>query len=246
MEIRVLSDLHIENTGFNIKTSKEDLNRIIILAGDIHEGKDNILNLLHDLSHKFLHVIYVLGNHDYYNQNIFHFHNELKNSIQNENIHILQNTKKCINDIEFIGSTLWSDCSQFINKEVSRLDFNMIFADGDEKISAKTLYNLFLENKEFIKNSTKEKAKKRIIITHHSPTLSSCHDDWKNHPINVFFHSNLDDLIKSSQADIWVHGHTHNGQDYFIEKTRVLCNPGGYLSEKNRDRGFNPELIINL
>jgi hypothetical protein len=49
------------------------------------------------------------------------------------------------------------------------------------------------------------------------------------------FASNMENLILEIQPRLWIHG--HDNYDYQIGKTRIICNPRGYVP--NAD---NPEL----
>ena len=82
-----------------------------------------------------------------------------------------------------------------------------------------------------------------VVVTHHCVSRRSVHDRWRNDVISAAFSSNLDALVGSSNADLWVHGHTHDSFDYRIGRTRVVCNPRGYGSE---NQFFDPKLIVEI
>jgi len=69
-------------------------------------------------------------------------------------------------------------------------------------------------------------------------------DEFRNNPVNPAYASNLDELILQYQPDIWIHGHMHRPADYFIGKTRVICNPRGYPEQFGN--GFNRELVVEV
>ena len=64
-------------------------------------------------SFQFPHVIYIAGNHEFY-------HGRWKASLQHlrdecakfNNVYFLENDLKVIDDITFIGATLWTDCNK--------------------------------------------------------------------------------------------------------------------------------------
>jgi hypothetical protein len=56
--------------------------------------------------------------------------------------------------------------------------------------------------------------------------------------------SNLDELVATGGAAVWVHGHTHWCHDTHIEGTRLLSNAFGYPDE--RAAGFQPDLVVTL
>lgn len=81
------------------------------------------------------------------------------------------------------------------------------------------------------------------IRTHHAPSIQSIkHVD----NLTKFFYSNMENEILEYQPDIWIHGHTHMGSMYKIDKTLVVCNPKGYPSERTIDRQFNPYLVVDI
>ena len=63
MRIHILSDLHLEFEAFQPKDVHADL---IVLAGDIHTGKNGIKWIFKAFPERP--VIYVLGNHEFYGQ----------------------------------------------------------------------------------------------------------------------------------------------------------------------------------
>jgi hypothetical protein len=57
--------------------------------------------------------------------------------------------------------------------------------------------------------------------------------------------TNLDSYIMETQPKLWIHGHTHESMDYFIDKTRIVCNPFGYW-QYDENRRFQENLIIEV
>jgi len=94
---------------------------------------------------------------------------------------------------------------------------------------------------DYINHVTAEKTdQKFVVITHHAPSRSSCHERFQHDTImNGAFYSNLDDFIAyRPQIKLWVHGHTHDTFDYVIGETRVVCNPRGYVGYERRSQEF--------
>ena len=137
MKIAVCSDLHLEFQDIILKN--EEGAEVLILSGDIMIAEDlhnhppvhpmdpvNIPNLgrrqetalrfrdfLSRCSFQFPHVIYIAGNHEFY-------HGLWKASLQHlrdecaryPNVYFLENDIKVINEVSFIGATLWTDCNK--------------------------------------------------------------------------------------------------------------------------------------
>src|SRR5262249_16343975 len=84
-----------------------------------------------------------------------------------------------------------------------------------------------------------------IVMTHHAPSLQSVPPDLQSDPLTPCYASALDHLIENSQPDPWVHGHIHSSNDYYIGKTRVVCNPRGY-HPAHLNPAFDPSFTIEL
>ena len=128
MKVAICSDVHLEFGQLNLENT--DNAEVLILSGDICVAKD-ILDLdphetrFDDKSskiHKFFqeccarfnHVIYIAGNHEHYNGDFAETFTVLRDRFGYlVNLHILDKESVIINDIMFIGGTLWTD----MNKE---------------------------------------------------------------------------------------------------------------------------------
>ena len=125
MKVAVASDLHLEFGNLDI--ANNDGAEVLILSGDILVAKDiaqhdpyGIMgpeyrsNRYHDFmqrcSELFPHVIYVLGNHEHYNGDFAKTEAHLKDVLGYlKNVYVLEKEIKVIDDITFIGGTLWTD-----------------------------------------------------------------------------------------------------------------------------------------
>ncbi|WP_286496827.1 hypothetical protein [Empedobacter sp. 189-2] len=85
---------------------------------------------------------------------------------------------------------------------------------------------------------------KNIVITHHAPSIKSVPKEYISDPVTSAYASNLENFILEHQPIYWIHGHIHTPSRYKIGNTEIICNPHGYIDEK--DNGFIKELIIEL
>ena len=82
------------------------------------------------------------------------------------------------------------------------------------------------------------------MITHHAPSKRSIPLEFQTDILSAAYASSLDAFVESSGARLWIHGHLHQAQDYFIGNTRVICNPRGYPDEIVT--GFSNSLTLEI
>lgn len=124
MKIAITSDVHLEFGELDL-TNDQGAD-VLILSGDILVEQDirspdpyEIMDTTRSLRfHKFLraatdnfkHVIYILGNHEHYHGDFAHTARSLKHFFKFlPNLHILDNESVIIDDVTFIGGTMWTD-----------------------------------------------------------------------------------------------------------------------------------------
>ena len=115
MRIALASDVHLEFGHLEL-TNTENAD-VLVLSGDICVASkfgpdyDRFFN---DCSREFKNVIYIMGNHEHYNGDYAKSADILRNALARyENIHFLDKECVTIDDVTFIGGTLWTD----MNKE---------------------------------------------------------------------------------------------------------------------------------
>jgi Icc-related predicted phosphoesterase len=248
MKIQIISDIHLEFGVREFELSKSDL---LILAGDIHVGEEGLLWISERVKH--IPVIYVLGNHEYYKNSYPKLLYDIKKSAQGSNIHILENDSICIGGITFHGSTLWTDFELFGDPgkaqsecEQKMNDYHLIQRDPSyAKLRSIDTYMLHKDSLKWLdKSLTESKSEINVVITHHAPSIKSITEKYRNYLISAAFASNLEKFIQRTKPNIWIHGHLHKSSDYYIDQTRVICNPKGYPSETVN--GYQDNLIIEI
>lgn len=86
-----------------------------------------------------------------------------------------------------------------------------------------------------------------VVITHHAPSRKSIHPKFADSLLNACFVSDARHLIDGSRAHLWIHGHTHDSFDYFLNGTRVVCNPRGYAKEGvNENPSFDANFVVEI
>ena len=249
MKIQIISDLHLEfGSSANLFFDKADL---VILAGDTHLGSKGIEWIKKYIPNKK--VLYLLGNHEYYKGSYPKTLNKIIDAAKDTNIHVLENSFIDIGDIRFHGCTLWTDFSIFGSPieygmicQSKMNDYKQIKRDPSySKLRTIDVYHIHQKSRAWLNQSLKESAaKKNVVITHHAPSILSIPESYKNDPVTAAYASNLEDFILEHQPTFWIHGHIHTPCQYKIGETEIICNPHGYLDE--RDNGFDKELIIKI
>jgi Icc-related predicted phosphoesterase len=126
VRIAICSDLHLEFGDINLQNT--DNADVLILGGDICVADDigkpdpnNIMegarsNRITDFfkrcSFQFPHVIYIMGNHEHYHGDFATSGNKLKSLLESNmlsNVYLLDKESKRIDDVTFVGGTLWTD-----------------------------------------------------------------------------------------------------------------------------------------
>lgn len=256
MKVTIGSDLHLEFGDLDSKNT--DNSDILILSGDVlvaislYDVDEKFFAEKSIIYHKFLqkcceqfkHVIYVMGNHESYDYYIDLTEKKLKSIFSYlKNLHILENESITIDDVTFIGGTMWTDMNnrdRFTLEHIQSLmnDFRIIkWNNNGFKFTPNDAADKFDTFKKFLVDNLNP-SKKFVVVTHHSPSRKSTKEKYlAEFEMNGGYSSNLDQFIEDHpEIKLWTHGHTHDRFDYNIGKTRIVCNPRGYVGyEVNAD-----------
>ena len=281
MKIKVVSDLHLEFSDINIKNDEGC--DVLILSGDIMVAQDlhdhpemsygmysnvNLADLgrrqatalrfrdfLKRVSFQFPHVVYVAGNHEFYhgkwNQTLTILADECA---KHPNIYFLERGLKKIDDVIFVGGTLWTDMHKAdpLTLHAARdmmNDYRLIRKEyeGYTKLKpADTVYR-HRDTLGYIEEIVGRKEVERyVVVGHHSPSTKSIHPHYaSDYLMNGCYHSSLEEFIMDRpQIKLWTHGHTHHPFDYMIGETRIVCNPRGY--EGYEETSWNPNIVLEI
>ena len=266
MKIALVSDVHLEfgDLDFDNDSGAD----VLILGGDIcvatdmaqrdpynTMGSEYRSNRFHDFfqrcSDRFPHVIFIVGNHEHYHgdfaKTVPHFKDVLGYL---PNLHILDKETFVLDDITFIGGTLWTDMNRRDNRtlhDISRMmnDFRCVdntnkTEDGRGWPGRFTTTDAANDHDAMVafidQTIAANPAGKYVVVGHHSPSRLSTHPKYQHQFImNGGYSSELDDFIQDRpQIKLWTHGHTHEDFDYMIAGCRILCNPRGYINYEER------------
>jgi Icc-related predicted phosphoesterase len=284
MKIKIVSDLHLEFSDITIPNDEGA--DVLILSGDImisqdlhdHHAADfspysngaladlgrklqrvaRFRDFLKRCAFQFPHVIYVAGNHEFYNGGFYKGIQYLRDECaKHENVYFLEKDMKIIDDVVFVGGTLWTDMNKGDPITLHAVrdmmnDFRIIRNDEKGYSSLKPADTAIRhrETLQYIKHILSEhKDKKCVVVGHHAPSRLSTHEQYKSqYLMNGAYSSDLSEFILDHpQIKLWTHGHTHHPFDYVIGETRIVCNPRGYESDGYcEDSGWDITKIVEV
>lgn len=258
MKVRIASDLHVDlnEMCYNI-SPQEIINKLslkgidlLILAGDTAEYPKNLAFCL-KIMEQFpeLKIIEIPGNHLYYTgEKLFLSMDEIDDLCRNfakdyENYYFLNNNVVTIDNIDFIGSTMWTRLGErfsYIKTIVRCLsDFYCILNNNYELISYHDIIKLHNKSWEFIKNSLNKSKNECVVITHHAPFYEYLSE--VSHAFGIDLKQRLCRLKHLPKC--WIYGHTHvNSSKKFVCKNGdfpMITNQFGYKGESEQGSQFN-------
>ena len=282
MKIKLVSDLHLEFSDINIKNDQNY--DVLILGGDImiaeelydhpastfdpwtagavadlgrkQERVQRFRDFLKRCSFQFPHVVYVAGNHEFYHGKW----NRTLTVLSDEcakfpNVYFMEAGCKKIDDVTFIGGTLWTDMNQGDPVTLHSVrdmmnDFRVIKKELEGYTNLKPSDTVVRHRHMlgYIKQIVAEKHNEKfVVVGHHAPSKISTHENYKDQFLmNGAYSSDLSEFIMDRpQIKLWTHGHTHHPFDYVIGETRIVCNPRGYEGYEP-DSGWNPNIMIEV
>jgi hypothetical protein len=198
----------------------------------------------------------VAGNHEFYHGK---FHRGL-DTLHNEcarfsNVYFLENETKVIDEVTFIGCTLWTDMNQGNPLTLHSVrdmmnDYHQIVNDslGYTKLRPAHTLERHRKSLQYIKQVVQEKRdSKFVVVGHHAPSKISIHPRYKDdYLINGAYASDLSEFILDHpQIKLWTCGHIHYAHQYYIGDTLIACNPRGYEGYE-ADTGWDPDKIIEI
>lgn len=234
MKIDYVSDLHLEKSPLRLPKSNSD---ILILAGDIYHVSlfdYNISGFFDDISSKYEHIIYVPGNHEYYDSDLTVIDSLRSFCNRYGNVYVLDNQTKIIDNVQFICGTGWTHFNNLdagTMKQASRIinDYRRI-KNGNEML---TVYNIIEKHAEYIKffKSVDKSNYINIAVSHHSPTVLTAANNNSSYETKGCYCSDMTPYMDGIKY--WIHGHQHDGIDVDYNGCKIRSNSRGYSFEKD-------------
>ena len=236
MLIAIVSDLHLEHSYIDLDEILAQQADVLVLAGDIvpYSVVPKKQGFFDEITAHFKHVVYVLGNHEFYGTDITSSFKDLLSKYTN--LHVLEDECVTIDGVDFFGGTMWTDFNKqnpntLIVAQKCMSDYRAIRNNG----SKLTPFDIYSKHTAFL-NSLKtwlgESTNQKIVVSHHSPLKETTADEYKDdYYMNGLFSSDLSEIIFNSGIDYWIYGHMHSGKDITLGGCNVITNPRGYPGE---------------
>lgn len=245
MKVHILSDLHLEFTGFELPQLDAGSVDLVVLAGDIHKLNKGVQWANEAFS---CDVLYVLGNHEFYTG---HFDRTLEKAraAAAPHVHVLENQTHVSSGYRFLGTTAWTDFSSTgdVSAAMSMArdtmtDFRIIRADKNfRRLRPDDVARRNREAKEWLVSELEKSFDgKTIVITHHAPLHEVGGGEHSGH-LSAAYCNAWHALVE--KADGWIFGHTHASTDVELAGCRLVSNQRGYPGE---DCGFDACKIVEF
>jgi predicted phosphodiesterase len=253
MKLNIVSDLHLSQAGLALPDTDADL---VILAGDVARPEQAV-EWADRLDKP---VLYVPGNHEFYGASIPGTLTRLRQLCAGTQVQLLDGDEVRIGNVRFLGVTLWTDFRLYGEAEgrasaveaALRLmrDFQRIHSDAAQTglFTPSHSAALFDRDAAWLAGKLAEPHQgPTVVITHHAPSPRSVHPRFAGSPLNACFVSDAEHLLAGGNAQLWIHGHTHDSFDYVLNGTRVVCNPRGYARDGvNENAAFDPAFSVEV
>jgi predicted phosphodiesterase len=250
MRLHVLSDLHTERGVGEVPQPSAD---VVVLAGDIGVGTRGI-----EWARAWANgrpVIYVAGNHEYYGQSMPGLLDELRTAAAGSCVHVLEDDEIVIDGVRFLGCSLWSDFD-FDGAEHRALSMRVceravsdyrLIRDGDSEVPVRpeqTRARHLASRRWLTERLAAGHDGPTVVVTHHAPYVVYRPPEAVLRLVAGAFVSDLQELIETADAELWIYGHTHRQADLTVSGTRLISNPRGYPDELVA--GFDPACVVEI
>lgn len=238
MKLGYISDLHCEFTDGNMDVVVPPKLDVLVLAGDIHNRPKGTRLAIKQLRDKTdAKILYVLGNHEYYNQIFPSVRKQYNNQVKKLNqVWLLECDERIIDGVRFLGTTLWSDLSNPHDAAAvmrSMNDCRIVFTSKGKLFLPSDITDEWKRCYKWLEKKLHSKFDgPTVVITHHSPSPITCAPCYQNSSIKAGFHSNTSDLVINYGPDVWIYGHDHMNSNHRLGKTKLISNQVGYPHEK--------------
>lgn len=249
MKVFGISDLHLEmyesvSGLWNRLVDHLPEAEVLILAGDIgYPSSAGLGELLQLFQQRYPHVLYVPGNHEYYDARNFDREacaQQLRQVCDAAGVHLLDKNVWDWQGVRFVGTTLWSAVDRTTTKHLN--DFNYAFRNQFDYLGE------FVDSYRWLQRQLRAdyrdpEVKMNVVITHHLPSPALVDPKYKDSPLNSGFCTDILDEVWTPKLHSWYCGHTHTASRQVYRDCELICNPMGYPHESDCRTHFQVDKI---
>jgi predicted phosphodiesterase len=272
MKLWIWSDLHLELQAPAVPDSAPEADAIVC-AGDLCLA-DQLEDCARSLVERYgLPVVFVPGNHEFYSGGVSPQRTKSTDHLLmkkvaeasrswRQHLHVLDDAVIELDGVRFVGGTLWTDFMMGLKDDedfVWRMetapsqlaDFSRIRLGVGRRLSPGDMLGLHRSTRGFVERQLAIPSDgKTVVVTHHMPHPDCTPAAYRDRETNYLFACGkeaFEYLLNSDAApSLWICGHTHHPSDVQIGRTRIVCNPMGYLGiPSERANGFRWDLVID-
>ena len=254
LRIQVVGDLHVDfaPTALSLAAGAD----VLVVAGDTCEGVERGFDWLRAVVPMSMPIVSIAGNHEYYRRVLTDEVARARETAPTYGISFLENASAVIGGVRFLGCTLWTDYA--LNGEPSRTaamatarewmnDHRQIMMprQSRDRFMPRDALAIHRVSRAWLERELAFPFRgPTVVVTHHAPSRRSLGAVQRPSSLGPCLASDLDALVASSGAALWIHGHTHRCCDYRIGDTRVVNNGRGYGDEAAGV--FDPVLVLDV
>jgi len=223
-DFELLSDIHSEQwpKTLDIPSLFPAKTPTLILAGDIGKPDHPTLHkLIRYACTKYTDVIYVPGNHEFYDREPREVLSWFK-KVDDEftNFHFFYRRTQIIEGVRIIGATCWSTAPH------GTAYSHMIGEEGKK-------------DREFINQTLSKTTQPTLVVTHYCPTLRCVSESLQDTLKQYDYAQDLEFMFRPP-IKTWIFGHLHQQHDFILPYSssmfglggvRLLCKPYGKPSD---------------
>ncbi len=244
MIFQLLSDLHLEQSGFELERAPGC--EALVLAGDVGDPcSARYRGLVARAAELFEHVVLIAGNHECYGRTVVQAHAAIEGVVAPfPNVHFLNRRAVTLRGVRVAGATLWSklrgdqtyDVMCFI-QDFRRIEGMTAAAYGAEHDADVA----FLRGE--IRHAFRSPDKPLLVVTHHAPFEgASERPEHVGSPLSSAFETDLVPMIRPPVA-AWAWGHTHSSRRLERAGVQLVSNQRGFPGEAS---GFDPAFTFEV
>lgn len=247
-----LSTSFTKHVDLLIPHHPDDASSVLIMAGDISSSINMIEKTIEHIHDRFLGIVYVAGNHEYYG----HVRQDQEYAVKRrlapfKNVTYVGLDVALIelDNVSLVAGTLWGDGGITVQENLRVQQFLRCFklikntVETDEApystdlpYTVSMMHDDNLDARAGFKNALEYSAADRpdipvVMVSHYIPFRSICHPRFGGQ-IDGGFASDCHEVVSNVTPSGWIFGHTHDTYHEVVGGIPMYCNPSGYRHEK--------------